>query len=371
MENQPVLAKGLRGRVSRCLRCFKHEHHCQKGFSMTNLSQRTARCLRPLGPVWGRASGFTLIELLVVIAIIGVLVGLLLPAVQQARESARRASCQNNLKQIGLGLHTFESANQYFPTMVLAGLVRHNWVAQILPYMEENPIAELYDYTASYSDAVNQAAVQSSLPFMVCPSNADGPLEDPYFMSSTTWGSMAADYGGISMVSSSVWSGGYATYPKPANTKGFFGSGKKIGTIGDKGFQHKDILDGTSKTVAVAEMAGRPQIWYFGRMVPDSGTAATMSSTSMYVRNCGWPTINAQSIKGFQLDINEALPKDQFDTGPQMINGSNKGGIYGFHPGVAGFVFADGSARFVTDTAHADVVSAACTYAGGEATTLP
>ena len=318
-----------------------------------------------------RPSGFTLIELLVVIAIIGVLVGMLLPAVQQAREAARRASCQNNLKQIGLGLHTFESANRYFPTMVNAGSVRHNWVAQLLPYMEENPIAELYDYTASYSDAINQAAVQYSLPFMVCPSNPEGPLEDPYFMNSTSWGSAAADYGGVSMVSSSVWSGGYATYPKPGNTKGFLGSSSRIRNVGDRGLQHKDIIDGTSKTIAVAEMAGRPQVWYFGRKVPESGTAATMSSSAMYVRNCGWPTINAQTIKGFQLDLTEQEPKDQFATGPQMINGTNKGGIYAFHPGLAGFVLVDGSVKFLTETSSANIVAAACTFAGGEAISLP
>jgi prepilin-type N-terminal cleavage/methylation domain-containing protein len=322
-------------------------------------------------PNAARRRGFSLVELLVVVAIIGTLIGILLPAVQSAREAGRRMSCQNNLRQIGIGFHNYESAHQFFPTMVSAGSVKHNWVAQILPYMEQNPLAAIYDYTASFSDAVNQTAVQFALPFMSCSSTPGGPLEDPYFMNSTSWGSMAADYGGASMVSSSMFSGGHISYSKPGDTKGFLGASSIITNVGNKGLRHKDIVDGTTNTVAAAEMAGRPQIWYFGLRIPDSGTAATMSSTASYVRNCGWPTINAQTVKGFKLDLSKSLPKDQYPTGPQMINGSNNGGIYSFHPSVASLLLVDGSVRVMNDSASADVVAAALTIAGGEMVQLP
>ncbi len=102
--------------------------------------------------------GFTLIELLVVIAIIGVLVGLLLPAVQQAREAARRSQCSNNLKQLSLGIHNYHSANQKFPLAFWAPDAFKNgigdtgygqgisWVAKILPYIEQEPLHSQIDF---------------------------------------------------------------------------------------------------------------------------------------------------------------------------------------------------------------------------------
>jgi len=311
-------------------------------------------------------SAFTLIELLVVIAIIGVLVGMLLPAVQQAREAARRSSCQNNLKQIGLGIHNFESARTHFPTVVnISGGARHYWMAQILPYMDENPIAELYDYTVSFSDSANQAAVQFPLPFASCPSTPEGPLSDPRFPTSgTKWGSSASDYGGIAGVTStSSWWSSYISYPRPSTAllKGFLGTAVQIRSAGAPGLRHRNITDGLSKTAAVGEMAGRPQVWYFNQMITGSGEL-----TGEYVYNSGWPTANNQTIKGFQLDASQSLQKNQFPIGPQVVNGSNKSGIYSFHPGAAGFLFVDGSVSFLTNETSCETMAAICTFAGGE-----
>ncbi len=320
--------------------------------------------------------GFTIVELLVVIAIIGVLVAILLPAVQSAREAARRTSCRNNLKQIGIGFHNHEASRGYFPTTVnlSVGSAQHYWVAQILPYLEENPLAELYNYSVAFSDSLNATAVQQPLSFMACSSTPGTPLRDPRFPTSgTQWGSSAADYGGVAGVTStSSWWQSYVSYPRPADLnrlKGFLGNAVQITQAGQAGLKHANIADGLSCTIAVAEMAGRPQVWYFGRKVPNSGLVS--SGSGEYIFNSGWPTANQQTLKGFQLDLSQALPKNQFPQGPKMINGANNGGIYSFHPGSANLLFADGSVRTVDESASCDTVVAAATIAGGEMARLP
>lgn len=124
--------------------------------------------LRPYRPL-ERHGGFTLVELLVVIAIIGVLVALLLPAVQSAREAARRSQCVNNLKQIGLAIQLFHDANKKLPPARFAGN-SPSWFAFILPYMEAGSAHDLWSFHNTYYDAINKQAREVALPSFFCPS---------------------------------------------------------------------------------------------------------------------------------------------------------------------------------------------------------
>ncbi len=115
--------------------------------------------------------GFTLIELLVVIAIIGVLVGLLLPSVQAARESARRTQCSNHLKQIGLGLHNYHAAMNCFPFAIGGTGNKYSALSQILPYLELTSVHESIDFSRSITDLVNNTARLSDHSLFRCPTD--------------------------------------------------------------------------------------------------------------------------------------------------------------------------------------------------------
>ena len=213
-----------------------------------------------------RPAAFTLVELLVVIAIIGVLVALLLPAVQAARESARRTTCQNNLKQIGVALHNFHDTNGSLPSSLRpAGattLPRVAWETYLLPLLEHKDLLDKIDLTQNWSTSTlgtgqtltNKQLVASRVSTYECPSSPD-PYRvdgDPQLPGGAAWAADIAaptDYSTITHVEKRLLSTGLVDYEgngaMPKNAKPKF----------------QDIRDGLSNTILIAESAGRPAVW--------------------------------------------------------------------------------------------------------------
>jgi prepilin-type N-terminal cleavage/methylation domain-containing protein len=200
-----------------------------------------------LSPKQRSARGFTLIELLVVIAIIAILIALLLPAVQQAREAARRTQCRNNMKQMGLALHNYESTFTKFPSSgeytVRSGTWYRSFTAtstftQMLPYIDQAPLFNTLNFNVHYTNAANRTAAQAKLTAFLCPSNGNTPADGQ--------GYGLTDYMPIA-------------YTDVDNA----GARQKLSTTWDRdsllGLHNRigDCTDGTSNTVAIFEASGR------------------------------------------------------------------------------------------------------------------
>jgi prepilin-type N-terminal cleavage/methylation domain-containing protein len=216
---------------------------------------------------------FTLVELLVVIAIIGVLVGLLLPAIQSAREAGRRTQCMNNLKQIGLALHQHHGAYGRFPpgwvqapfTVPQGKIVKggHGFFPFLLPYLEQEVLASIYRWDTRSQGPDNQLVATMQLKILQCPSAAPDrwvtAVEDP---ANYGYGGRGAcgDYTGIVEIDTGLMDLGLVD--QVAHNEGIL-SANHLTRI-------SEITDGTSQTILVAECAGRPELWRTSGLVPES-----------------------------------------------------------------------------------------------------
>lgn len=192
-------------------------------------------------------SGFTLVELLVVIAIIGVLVGLLLPAVQAARGAARRMSCSNNMKQIGLALHNYHATSRTFPV----GSRLSNFIGPLsafLPHLEEANTYDQFDFSKSYSDPYNQKVAAQTIATYLCPSM---PLPRP--VPDTKMG----ETGGPSS-----YLGCEGTAASMRKADGMFSLNWTRFAFNNPAVKFRDLQDGTSITIAYGETTYDMQDYY-------------------------------------------------------------------------------------------------------------
>ena len=199
-----------------------------------------------------RGRGFTLIELLVVIAIIAILIGLLLPAVQKVREAAARMACSNKLKQVGLALHNYESANQKFPMGQRYSVAAANWRVEVLPHMEQDALYK----QLNLADVYNSAALTNLvLNVWKCPSSS---VQDTQPTSWVTWwanhnhqvpsyiGIMGATPDPIGRTTGTIYASNYG---------GWWSSNGML--LANEQTRIADCTDGTSNTIIVAEQSGK------------------------------------------------------------------------------------------------------------------
>jgi prepilin-type N-terminal cleavage/methylation domain-containing protein/prepilin-type processing-associated H-X9-DG protein len=309
---------------------------------------------------------FTLIELLVVMAIIAILIGLLVPAVMRVREAANRMTCQNNLKQLGLALLQYEAGFGKFPPGRVIGplpqagvpqAVDHGWGPFILNYIEQKALADTYRWDLGNAAPANQPVVTIQLKVFQCPSAE--PNRYFYGGPFARYGGKAAcgDYGPTWGVDTALLT--LQLIDKPADQPYFIpGWPNSIPDlwvyrgvlVPNQMTQVAQILDGTSNTIMLAEDAGRPQLWRDGR--PISGQPDVLGGP--------WEAF----FSGFVVRGSDS--EGISSPGSCAINCTNNLEIYGFHPGGANAVFADGSVHFLHAKSSIRVLAALVTRAGGE-----
>ncbi len=321
---------------------------------------------------WRR--GFTLIELLVVIAIIGVLIGLLLPAVQKVREAANRTKCLNNMHQLALAAHNYHDTNSCFP--VAYGQppqfpVGTPWVVQISPYLEKNMIAGRWPGAGFPANLVaNDELVEIVLPSLICPTdNTDPPTFPRYPRPTTRTDHPNGLYWALSSYGPNSGSEGIADNPGTPNDGMFFYQ-NTLPLV-----RVSDVTDGTSNTLLFGERNNFEPNW--GRIMSYSG----VSSNFLFFGGWWWDTNGpGYNWRTGRAEINFVLPPSAVNNPPPRNPPSliytdwyyKRLGAYGsMHKGGCNVAFSDGSARFVAETMPQLILRALSTRNTGETAQVP
>ncbi len=323
----------------------------------TAMTELQTRFERPARGLRFPRSGFTLVELVVVIAIISTLVGVLLPAVQAAREAARRIRCQSNMRQMGLALNQFHDAFHVFPASGWTKSGPGNpqgrfvgWQVMMLPMLEQQTVLTHYDRSSDWWATGNLSQGAVGLPVYRCPSS---PIDPQIYFAAPKAPRPAlslerplapSDYAALMGVRANI---NPAIYSGSNATRAVMHRNSKV--------RIADILDGTSHSTMVTECTARPQV-YRQRV-----------QRAELVNDQGYGWIDSES--GFSLDGSSADGALQ-GLGPSLtpiaINATNENEPYSFHGGGCYLVFADSHVSFVSETTELAIVAALTTRSGGE-----
>ncbi len=323
--------------------------------------------------IYMQRRGFTLIELLVVIGIIGILVGLLLPAVQNAREAARRMQCGNNMKQMGLAIHSYHTVFNVLPRAWWLETPPNTfngkpWSVAVLPFLEQTSLYDSFDHNVVAVDQLspaNVSLIQTPMSGYVCPSSPGSADQRRYTFDASAAGLpfTATDIAPIDYCPTTGVRGLYAQHaygatPPPAREGALQMVSEAFG--GGKDAKFNAVLDGLSHTLLLGERTGGPTI-YRGSRIDPIATQFLISTNGG-----GWgDVLNGEHWIEGSLQGGLSWPPQG---GPCAINCTNARGFgfHSFHVGGAHFLTADGAVHFFTQSVDARRFASHITRRGGE-----